>query len=52
MTDKAGARPSEPAKPAKRAAPRQEKTAEPVARAGGYVDRGDGNGWVLEEGES
>ncbi len=25
---------------------------EPVARCGGYVDRGDGNGWVLEDGEN
>jgi len=38
--------------PAKAAAPKAEPKPKPggdvVARAGGYVDRGDGNGWVLE----
>ncbi|MEU5938644.1 hypothetical protein ABZ807_05550 [Micromonospora sp. NPDC047548] len=34
--------------PAKKGVPKRVKQ-EPVARAGGYVDRGDGNGWVLEE---
>jgi len=45
------AQPSQPAAPApaKKAAPARKKEPETVARAGGYVDRGDGNGWVLEE---
>lgn len=48
---KTGARPSEPVKPVKRATPAVKQKPEPVARAGGYVDRGDGDGWVLEEQE-
>lgn len=50
MSDKTQERPSDPAKqPAKKAAPTKP---EPIATAGGYVDRGDGLGWVLaDEGE-
>ncbi|WP_422734002.1 hypothetical protein ACN26Y_29885 [Micromonospora sp. WMMD558] len=51
--EKTQARPTEPVKqsPAKKAAPAAKQKQEPVARAGGYVDRGDGNGWELEEAE-
>ena len=55
MTDQTvGAQPSESVTqaPAKKAAPLRKKeapTPEPLARAGGHVDRGDGLGWVPEE---
>lgn len=55
MTGKTGARPSEP-KPVKKAAPKPQSVAEPPAasapaehRAGGWIDRGDGRGWELED---
>jgi hypothetical protein len=32
--------------------PKPEPVAEVVARAGGYVDHGDGDGWVIEEDEA
>lgn len=61
MPARSGARPPVPAKavPAKVAAPEQQREpvppaapAEPeppVHRAGGWIDRGDGRGWELEE---
>ena len=54
MTGKTGARPSNPAKPAGKAAPKPQRDPEPPAapaehRAGGWVDRGDGRGWELED---
>lgn len=61
MTEKTGARPPEPAKttPVKKAAPKQRPAEPPAApalpepstvhRAGGWIDRGDGRGWELEE---
>lgn len=59
MAGKTGARPTEPAKPAKKAAPKPQRDEMPPAasalpdqtvhRAGGWVDRGDGRGWELEE---
>lgn len=64
MTGQSGARSSKPVKaPGRKAAPKAEQDdavtppaapepapAEPaVRRAGGWIDRGDGRGWELEE---
>jgi hypothetical protein len=62
MAEQTDARPSKSATPAKKAAPKPQAAAEPpaatvqdkpqqpsVRRAGGWIDRGDGRGWELEE---
>lgn len=60
MTGQSGARSSKPVNtPGRKTAPKQDNPAEPPAvskpakpavhRAGGWIDRGDGRGWELEE---
>lgn len=46
------AAPKAEVKAAAKPASKPEPEAEVVARAGGYVDRGDGDGWVIEEDEA
>lgn len=40
---------TKPAAPKRRPPAQPEPEVDVVARAGGHVDRGDGNGWVVEE---